>query len=232
MAGEEGGVVEGGGGILFRDAEEVFHLASGGEGDEQVAGLFAGDGEGVGDVAGAEDGVAGMEGDALAGDLEKEFAFHDVKVLFLGVVEVQGRASAFAQAGVLDEEEVACGFAAQHFEGDGAEAEGVMFVEAVLPGGDDAGGQGGRRGRAWGGGEGAIDERGGEKSGGGLDEAAALQAGTCFAGEAKREWRQCSRVGSSQKPLAGQRECFDELAARAGALREGLKICSLLNNTI
>lgn len=135
---EEGGVVEGDA-RLAGGAEKVFHLAGGGEGDEHVSRLIADDSEGMGDAAGAEERLAGVDLDALVTDLEEHRAFEDVEVFLLGVVQMERRAAASAETGVLDEEEVAGGFAGQDFEGDGAEAEGVVLAEAVLAGGDDVG---------------------------------------------------------------------------------------------
>ncbi len=138
VAGEQSRIALGGTG-LFGGAEEVFHLAGGGEGNEQVAGRVAGIGEGMRQVARTEDRIAGVEWDALIANLDKEFPLHDVEVFLLGVVDVEGRATAFAKVGVLDEEEGAGGFARQDFEGNRAEADGVVFVQAVLAAGDSMG---------------------------------------------------------------------------------------------
>jgi len=119
--------------------------AGGREGDEHVAGLFADSAEAVRDHARTEDGFAGMEQLALAAYLEEHRSLHDVEPLILMQVEVNGR-TAFEQVLVLDGEDGAAAVARGDLEEDGAEAEGVVFSEAILSGADDvdcAGGLGG-----------------------------------------------------------------------------------------
>jgi hypothetical protein len=86
---EEGGVLERGVGS-GNFGEEGFHLAGGGEGDDEAAGAVADTGPGVRDVAGSEEGVAGVEVVTLVADLGDEFAFEDVEELVLVWVYVAG----------------------------------------------------------------------------------------------------------------------------------------------
>ena len=89
-----------GGGV----AKELLHLAGGGVGDEHAGRLADGD-EGVRDVARAEDGVAGLEGEALIAGLNEDLAFDDVEPFLLSEMEVERRAPAGDEFGVLDGEE-------------------------------------------------------------------------------------------------------------------------------
>ena len=87
----------------------------------------------MGDVAGAEDGFAGLEGDAAVADLEENFAFEYEPEFFLSVVAVEGWAAAF-QIAFFDDEKVAGGVGCGDFEGHVVEAAGVGFAEAVFAG--------------------------------------------------------------------------------------------------
>jgi hypothetical protein len=96
-------------GVGFADAtEEGFHLACGGEGDEQLSGAAAGEGPGVRQISGGEDGVAGVEGAAFGADFDEELAFEGVEPLVLMGMDVAGWA-ALLVVGVLDDEEFAVG---------------------------------------------------------------------------------------------------------------------------
>jgi hypothetical protein len=135
---EEGGVLCDHG-VGFADlTEEGFHLACGRERDEQLSRAVADEGPGVGHVSGAEDGVAGVEGQALVTDLREELAFENVEPLVLMRVHVAGWA-AFCTVGVFDDEEFAVSVLCENFEGDGGDAEVVDFLEAVFAGWDGAG---------------------------------------------------------------------------------------------
>jgi hypothetical protein len=90
----------------------------------------------VREVAGTKDGVAGLEGDAMVAGLDEDLAFEDVEPLVLREVDVEGRAPAGRDGGVLDGEE------AGGVGGGGLEVEfgvggGVGFAKAVCAGGDE-----------------------------------------------------------------------------------------------
>jgi hypothetical protein len=131
---EESGVLKKsvGGGDL---REERLHLAGGSEGDDQLAGAVADAGPDVRDVAGGEDGVAGVEVEALAADLGDELAFEDVEGFVLVGVDVKGWAAALGHV-MLDHEEIAVAVLGEDFEGHGAVAHGVHLAGAVGVGED------------------------------------------------------------------------------------------------
>ena len=104
--------------------EERLHLAGGGEDDDHLAGAVADAGPDVRDVAGADDGVAGVECEALAADLGDELAFEDVEGLVLVGMDVKGWAAALVHV-MLDHEEIAVAVLGEDFEGHGAVAHGV-----------------------------------------------------------------------------------------------------------
>jgi hypothetical protein len=83
-----GGVVDVGGApawLPVLGVEELLHLSGRGVGDEEAAGAFPDEGEGVGDAAGAEDGVASFEVVGLGADLDEVIALDDVEPLVFGV---------------------------------------------------------------------------------------------------------------------------------------------------
>src|SRR5271170_6768594 len=86
--------------------EEWLHLAGGGEDDDHLAGAVADAGPDVRDVAGGDDGVAGVEVEALAADLGDELAVEDVEGLVLVGMDVEGWAAALVHV-MLDHKEVA-----------------------------------------------------------------------------------------------------------------------------
>ena len=116
-------------------AEELFHFAGGRKGDEHAAGFFVDCAESVRDHARAENGFSGMQEFALFADLEEHGALDDVKPLVLMKVEVDW-GTALDQVLVLDGEECAARVTSWDFEEDCAEAERVVFSEAVLAGAD------------------------------------------------------------------------------------------------
>ena len=119
-------------GVGFADAaEEGFHPACGGEGDEQLSGAVAGEGPGVGQISWCEERVAGAQGVAFGADLGDELAFEDVEPLVLMGMEVAGWA-ALRAVGVFDDEEFAVSVLSEDLEGDGGDAEVVDFFEAVF----------------------------------------------------------------------------------------------------
>lgn len=158
--------------------EELFHLSGGGIGDEEAAGGVAVEGEGVGDTAGAEDGVSGLEGVELAADFDEIFALQDVEPFVLVVVEV-ARWASLGGVVVLHGEEVVAAVFGGDFEGGGAVGEDALEGVAVLGVGDGGGdGWGGGGGRSWRGGLGGLgEEAGGEGGGGQVEKGAAFEDG-------------------------------------------------------
>jgi hypothetical protein len=115
--------------------EELFHATCRGVGDEESSGRFADEGEGVGDVARAEDGVAGFEVMKLVAHLNDVFAFEDVEPLVFDGMEVEGWTTFFCVV-VFHGEEVTTAVFGGDFEGGGSVREGTLEAVTVLPGGD------------------------------------------------------------------------------------------------
>ena len=138
--------------------EELFHTACRGIGDEESPGRLADEGEGVGYVARAEDGVAGFEMVKLVAHLDDVFAFEDIEPLVFDGMEVEGWAAFFGVV-VLHGEEVAATIFGRDFKGGGSVGDRPLEVITVFPRSD------GRYVGGWSGGAGCSRGRGLEGAG-------------------------------------------------------------------
>ena len=83
------------------------------------------------DAARSGDRFTRSESGSLVCDLEQQLTVDDVEPLLLVEMEMNRRPG-LLQVSVLNEKEAVCGLARQHFEEDGAVAEGMLLIEPVV----------------------------------------------------------------------------------------------------